>query len=149
VYYHWLATGYTWSHGGDSITFTIRSGVKWSNGTPLTAADVAFTYGLLEKYPDANTTGLAIKNVSTSGQAVTIDFPSPQYANLQNIAGQVYIVPQAIWSKVGDPGKYTDASPVGTGPYTLSSFTPQGFTLKGNPGYWGGKPAVSAVEFPT
>ena len=149
VYYHWLATGYTWSHGGDSITFTIRSGAKWSDGSPLTAADVAFTYDLLKKYPDANTTGLAIKNVSTSGQTVTIDFPSPQYANLQNIAGQVYIVPQAIWSKVGDPGKYTDASPVGTGPYTLSSFTPQGFTLKANSAYWGGKPAVSAVEFPT
>src|SRR5689334_22184471 len=34
-YYNWLATGYTWSDGGKSITFTIRPGVKWSNGTPL------------------------------------------------------------------------------------------------------------------
>ncbi len=149
AYYDWLATGYRWSHGGDSITFTIRSGVKWSNGSPLTAADVAFTYELLKKYPDANTTGLAISSVSSTADTVTIDFPSPQYANLANIAGQVYIVPQAVWSKVGDPGKYTDASPVGTGPYTLSSFTPQGFTLKANPSYWGGRPAVSAVEFPT
>jgi peptide/nickel transport system substrate-binding protein len=148
-YYKWLATGYTWSHGGDSITFTIRPGVKWSNGAPLTASDVAFTYDLLKKYPDVNTTGLAIKAVSSSGNTVTINFPSPQYANLQNIAGQVYIVPQSMWSKVGDPGKYTDASPVGTGPYTLGSFTPQGFTLKANAGYWGGKPAVGSVEFPT
>jgi peptide/nickel transport system substrate-binding protein len=148
-YYKWLATGYTWSHGGDAITFTIRSGVKWSNGTPLTAGDVAFTYGLLKKYPDVNTTGLAIKSVSASGDKVTIGFASPQYANLQNIAGQVYIVPQSVWSKVGDPGKYADASPVGTGPFTMSSFTPQGFTLKANPDYWGGKPAVGSVEFPT
>ena len=123
--------------------------MKWSNGSALTAADVAFTYQMLKKYPDANTTGLAIKSVSSSGDKVTITFPSPQYANLQNIAGQVYIVPQSVWSKVGDPGKYTDANPVGSGPYTLGTFGGQGFTLAANPSYWGGKPAVGKVEFPT
>jgi peptide/nickel transport system substrate-binding protein len=148
-YYNWLATAYTWSNGGKAITFTIRPGVKWSNGTPMTAADVAFTFNMLKRYADVNTTGLAIKDVSSSGNQVTIDFASPQYANLQNIAGQVYIVPQSIWSKVGDPGKYTDASPVGTGPYTVSRFSAQGITLKANPSYWGGKPAVGTVEFPT
>lgn len=148
-YYNWLATGYAWADGGKSITFTIRPGVKWSDGSALTAGDVAFTYQMLKKYPDANTTGLAIKGVTTSGDKVTITFPSPQYANLQNIAGTVYIVPQAVWSKVGDPGKYTDPNPVGSGPYTLSSFTGQGFTLAANPSYWGGKPAVTKVEFPT
>jgi peptide/nickel transport system substrate-binding protein len=148
-YYNWLATAYTWSNGGKAITFTIRPGVKWSNGTPMTAADVAFTFNMLKRYADVNTTGLAIKGVSSSGNQVTIDFASPQYANLQNIAGQVYIVPESIWSKVGDPGKYTDASPVGTGPYTVSRFSAQGITLKANPSYWGGKPAVGTVEFPT
>jgi len=148
-YYPWLATGYTWSNGGNSITFTIRPGVKWSNGAPLTAADVAFTYDLLKKYADVNNTGLAINRVSASGNQVTITFPSPQYANLQNIAGQVYIVPQSIWGKVGDPGKYTDANPVGTGPYTISQFTSQGITLKANTGYWGGKPPIGTVQFPT
>jgi peptide/nickel transport system substrate-binding protein len=148
-YYNWLATAYQWSNGGKSITFTIRPGVKWSNGTPMTAADVGFTFNMLKRYADVNTTGLAIKSVSSSGNQVTINFPSPQYANLQNIAGQVYIVPQSIWSKVGDPGKYTDASPVGTGPYTVSRFSAQGITLKANPSYWGGKPAVGTVEFPT
>ncbi len=148
-YYNWLATGYSWADGGKSITFTIRPGVKWSNGSALTAADVAFTYQMLKKYPDVNTTGLAIKSVSSSGDKVTITFPSPQYANLQNIAAQVYIVPQSVWSKVGDPGKYIDADPVGSGPYTLTTFGGQGFTLAANPSYWGGKPAVGKVEFPT
>src|SRR5262249_33689072 len=117
-YYNWLATGYSWSNGGKSITFTIRPGVKWSNGTPMTAADVAFTFNLIKKYADVNNTGLAIGSVSSTGNQVTLNFASPQYANLQNIAGQTYIVPQSIWSKVGDPGKYADPSPVGTGPYT-------------------------------
>jgi peptide/nickel transport system substrate-binding protein len=148
-YYNWLATAYSWSNGGKSITFTIRPGVKWSNGTPMTAADVEFTFDMLKRYADVNTTGLAINSVSSSGNQVTISFPSPQYANLQNIAGQVYIVPQSIWSKVGDPGKYADPNPVGTGPYTVSQFSAQGITLKANPTYWGGKPAVGRVQFPT
>lgn len=148
-YYDWLATAYTWSNGGKSITFTIRPGVKWSNGTPMTAADVAFTFNMLKQYPDVNNTGLAVQSVSTSGNQVTLNFQSPQYANLQNIAGQTYIVPASVWSKVGDPGKYTDPNPVGTGPYTVSQFSPQGITLKANPTYWGGKPAVSEVQFPT
>ena len=64
--------------------------------TPLTASDVAFTFDLLKKYPDVNNFGLNISSVNATGNNVTINFPSPQYANLQNIAGQVYIVPQAI-----------------------------------------------------
>jgi peptide/nickel transport system substrate-binding protein len=148
-YYNWLATAYKWGTGGKSITFTIRPGVKWSNGSPLTAGDVAFTYNMLKQHADVNTTGLTISKVSSSGNSVTIDFPSPQYANLQNIAAQVYIVPQSVWSRVGDPGKYTDPTPIGTGPYTISQFTGQGITMKANPSYWGGKPAVSEVQFPT
>ena len=47
-------------HGGKSITFTIRSGVKWIDGSPLTPADVAFTYNLLKKYADINTAGMPV-----------------------------------------------------------------------------------------
>jgi peptide/nickel transport system substrate-binding protein len=148
-YYNFLATAYNWSNGGKTITFTIRPGVKWSNGTPMTAADVAFTFNMIKKYADVNTTGVNPSSVSSSGNQVTLNFATPQYANLQNIAAQTYIVPQSIWSKVGDPGKYTDANPVGSGPYTVSQFSSQGVTLKANPNYWGGKPHVSTVQFPT
>ena len=41
-----LATSYAWSNGGKTLTFTIRSGVKCSDGTPITASDVAFTFNL-------------------------------------------------------------------------------------------------------
>ena len=148
-YYPFLATAYHWSHGGRQISFTIRSGVKWSNGSPLTPADVAFTYDMLKQHADVNTVGLALKSASSTATTVTLTFGSPQYANFQNIAAQVDIVPQSIWSKVGDPGKYSDANPVGTGPYVLKSFTSQGITLSANPHYWNGTPKVSTVEFPT
>ncbi len=145
-YYPWLATGYSWSNGGKTISFTIRTGVKWNNGTPFTPADVAFTYNLMMKYPAINSAGLTMTSVTTSGDTVTLNFPTPQYGNLEEIAG-VGIVPQAIWSKVGNPAAYADATPVGTGPYELDSFTPQGFTLKKNPYYW--QPVnVDKVYFP-
>ena len=134
-YYPWLATAYSWSNGGKSITFTIRQGVKWNDGTPMTPADVVFTYNLLKQYPAINLTGLAISSVSSSGNTVTVNFPTSQYNNIQLIAG-VPILPQAIWSKVGNPASYVDKTPVGTGPYKLKSFTPQGFTLTKNPDYW-------------
>jgi peptide/nickel transport system substrate-binding protein len=134
TYYPWLATSYTWSDGGKAITFAIRQGVKWNNGTPFTAADVAFTFNLIKKTPGLNLDGLDISGVSTSGSNVTVSFPTPQYTNLQQIAGTA-ILPQAVWSSV-NPLTFTDANPVGTGPYLLGTFTPQGFTLKKNPYYW-------------
>jgi peptide/nickel transport system substrate-binding protein len=47
----WLASGYAWSNGNKTLTFTIRKGVTFSDGKPMTAADVAFTFNLLKKFP--------------------------------------------------------------------------------------------------
>src|SRR5215470_127558 len=47
----WLATSYKWSNGGKTLTFTIRKGVKFSDGKPMTASDVAFTFNLLKNNP--------------------------------------------------------------------------------------------------
>jgi peptide/nickel transport system substrate-binding protein len=134
VQYPWLATSYAWSNGDKTITFTIRQGVKWNNGTPLTPADVAYTFNLVKNNASINSGGLTISSVSTSGNTVTLTFPTSQYTNLENIAGQA-IVPQSQWNGQ-NPGTFTDPNPVGTGPYMLGSFTPQGFTLKKNPYYW-------------
>jgi peptide/nickel transport system substrate-binding protein len=148
VQYPWLATKYAWSNGGKTITFTIRQGVKWSNGTPFTPADVAFTYNLMKKNAAINLGGLTISSVSTSGDTVTLTFPTAQYTNLENIAG-VGILPSSVWSKAGNPATFADPKPVGTGPYELGSFTSQGFTLVKNPHYWQpSKVKVAKVYFP-
>jgi len=142
-YYPWLATSYAWSNGGKTITFAIRPGVKWNNGTAFTPADVAYTFNLMKNNASVNLGGLKISSVTTSGNNVVLTFPTAQYTNLENIAGTA-IVPQAIWSKAGNPATFADANPVGTGPYTLGSFTPQGFTLVKNPNYW----QASVVKVP-
>ena len=142
-YYPWLATSYAWSNDGKTLAFTIRQGVKWNNGTPFTPADVAYTFNLVKSNAAVNIDGLKISTVSTSGNTVTLTFPTAQYTNLEEIAGTA-IVPQAIWSKAGSPTTFADATPVGTGPYKLGSFTPQGFTLVKNPDYW----QASSVKVP-
>jgi peptide/nickel transport system substrate-binding protein len=148
--YPWLATSYAWGNGGKSITFQVRRGVKWSNGTTMTAADVAFTYSLVKDHPDINVGGLKIGRVTATGNSVTLNFGSPQYRSLQLIAS-VPIVPKATWSNVSNPGTFVDANPVGTGPYVLKTFTSQGITLQRNPNYWSnpwGKPRVAELRFP-
>jgi peptide/nickel transport system substrate-binding protein len=147
-YYPWLATSYTWSNGGKDITFAIRQGVKWNNGTAMTPADVAFTFNMLKDNAAVNLNGLKISSVTTSGNNVTLAFATPQYTNLQAIAGTA-IVPKADWASAGNPATYQDPSPVGTGPYMLGTFTPQGITLKKNPYYWQAADVqVPAVYFP-
>jgi peptide/nickel transport system substrate-binding protein len=155
--YGFLASSYSWSNGGKSITFVVRQGIKWSNGTALTPADVAFTYNMLKQFPDTNTNGIPVTGATVSGNDVTVTFSASEYTNLQYVAASVYIVPQAIWGSLsGDPALYTDTNPVGSGPYELDTFSATaGVTLKANQNYWGGPwshvggpPAVSEVDFP-
>jgi peptide/nickel transport system substrate-binding protein len=117
--------------------------VKWNDGTAFTPADVAYTYNLVKSDAAINIDGLKIETVSTSGNTVTLTFPTPQYTNLEEIAGTA-IVPQAIWSKAGKAETFADANPVGTGPYKLGPFTPQGFTMVKNPNFW----QASSVKVP-
>ena len=44
---------------GKTLTITTRSGVKWSDGKPFSAADVAFTFNLIKKFPALNVAGHA------------------------------------------------------------------------------------------
>jgi peptide/nickel transport system substrate-binding protein len=148
IKYKWLATNYSWGPGGKSITFTIRNGVKWNNGTALTPADVAFTYNYIKEHPAINLVGLDITAVTSSGDTVTVNFPTAQYTNLENIAG-VAVLPQSVWGSIGDPTTFTDPNPVGTGPYLFGSFSKQGYTLVKNPDYWqASKVTVPKVYFP-
>src|SRR5258708_7167269 len=140
-----LGTGYTWSNSGKTLTLTTRSGVKWNDRKPFSASDVAFTFNMIRTHPGLNTDGTPVPASATAPNATTavLTFSQPEYANLFLI-GQTYIVPQHIWSSV-NPATFADASPVGTGPYMLDRFTPQGFALKANPTYWN-KSAVHVPE---
>ncbi len=134
----WLATKYSWSDGGKTLTFTIRKGVRFSDGKPLTAADVAFSFNLLKNNPTLTpNTPPPVPASATAPNATTavLTYDQPQYANLFLI-GQMYIVPQHIWQNVSNPVTFADPDPVGTGPYVVSQFSAQKYTLSQNKFYW-------------
>ena len=130
-----LASGQpAFSNGGKTVTIPVRSGVKWNDGKPFSASDVAFTFNMIKAHPALFTSGAPVVTSASapSATSVTLNFATPQYANLFLI-GQVYIEPQHVWSTVSNPVTYADPKPVGTGPYMLDKFSPQGYTLKINP----------------
>ena len=149
----WLATGYTWSNGGKTLTFAIRQGVKFSDGTPMTASDVAFTFNLLIKNTTLASqapgpTPLPVSATAPNATTAVLTFNQPEFANLFLI-GSTYILPEHIWQSQSNPATYGDANPVGTGPYELSSFSSQKVTFKQNPYYWQkSKVTVPEVIFP-
>jgi len=143
----WLASTYAWSNGGRTLTFTIPSGRSWSDGTPLTASDVAYTFQLLKKDSALNVNGISFTGASAPSKAsAVLTFAAPAYTQLFNIS-KVLIVPQHIWSKIADPVKDPNDNPVGSGPYLLKSITSQAMTFKANPHYWQpGLPKVKSVQ---
>lgn len=145
----WLATSYAWSNGGKTVTFQLRHGVKWSNGTPFTSADVAFTLGLEMKNKALNSFSLPYKSVTTSGPyTVTVNFTQPAYEDLIYLAGKTVIVPKSLWSSVSNPQTYANPHPIGTGAFVLSRFSPQAMTFDANPHYYmSGMPRIKALRF--
>lgn len=145
----WLATSYKWN-SPLQLTFTIRKGVKWSNGTAFTPNDVVFTFDMLKKFPALDTNGVwsVLKSVTAQGDNVVFDFKTTDVPAYTYISGTP-IVPASIWSKVKNPVTWTNPNPVGTGAYLVKSYTPQEFILVKNPHYWqASKVKVQEIEFP-
>ncbi len=146
----WLATSYAWSNGNKTIAFTIRKNVKFSNGTPMTAADVAFTFNMLKKFPalDLNSIWSVLSSVTQQGDNVVMNFKTAAVPYFYYIADQVGIVPQSIWSKVANPVNFSDANPIGTGAYTVKC-SPQLITYTASKHYYQpGEPHIQTVLYP-
>jgi len=149
----WLAQSYAFSSDAKTLTFHLRTGVKWSDGQAFTADDVVFTLNLLKQYPAADLYSIwqyiqQVQNPDSSTVVVTLK--QPYTPVLWYLAGQTYIVSKHEYANVGDPTKFADDHPIGTGPFMLNSFSPQLIDLKKNPTYWQpGKPAVNEIRYPS
>lgn len=148
-----LATGWTVSPDRLTWTFNIRSGVKFSDGTPLTAKDVEFTFHTMMTNEDARASASDLVENFASVDApddttfvVRLKEPTNQMLALDNA-----IVPRHIWKdRLGDLGEYKnfDFPTVGSGPFQVVEYeTDQFIRLKANPDYWGGAPAYDELVF--
>src|SRR5579884_472021 len=95
VYTPWLASGFKWSNHATELTFTIRKGVKWSDGRPFTATDVVFTFNLIKKYPQLDLAGAwgSLLSVQQRGAyTVVMKLKPGGVPSFFNIADQTYMV---------------------------------------------------------
>ncbi len=148
----WLATAYAWSNANKTLTFTIRTGVKWSDGKPFSAADVVYTFNLLKKYPalDTNAVWSVLSSVAQKGaDQVVFNFSAPAVPYFYYVADQTPIVPEHVWTKIKNPVTDAITDPIGTGGYIMSHCTPQNIQWTANPHYWQtGKAVVETVNMP-
>ena len=139
-----LATEWAFNDDYTAITFKLREGVTWHDGEAFNAEDVAFTYNMLNG-TTLDTFGLwnKISSIETTGDyEVTISFSEP-FSSFLAYCGDCYIVPEHIWSQVGDVAAYLNTEPVGTGAFVFSKYT-TGTDLQytANENYWAGRPQV-------
>ncbi|HEY2672956.1 MAG TPA: ABC transporter substrate-binding protein [Rugosimonospora sp.] len=144
----WLATKWDWSDGYSTLTLTVRNNVKWSDGSTMTADDVAYSFQIMKDNKGINYYALPITDVSSSGSTVTVKFDGSQYVNRTKILS-TQVVNKKQWSAMADPSKDTVANPIGTGPYKIKSVTPSTVTLDVRSDYWQTPPKVAEVQCTT
>jgi len=158
----WLASSSTWSNGYKTLTFTIRNGVKWSDGQPFGAKDVVYTFNAMkkDKAMDLNALWTADGGPLTSvaqqgGNQVVMHFNTAAQPYFYFVADLTPIVPQHIWSTL-DQSKlstYPDSKPVATGPYVVSNCSPTNIKYLRNPNYWQSTsshpvPLIKELDYP-
>jgi peptide/nickel transport system substrate-binding protein len=149
-----LAASWTTSADGLSWTFKLREGVKWSDGKPFTADDVAFTFNDIVLKPDLGAQNRGNFSAVTSVTAVdptTVRFDlSRKFSALTSyLAYNSGIVPKHVLS--ADPLKtnsFNKGIPVSTGPFKVEKYTSgQSVSLVRNENYFGTKPYLDKVVF--
>lgn len=164
-----LAERYEYSDEGKTLTLHLRKGVKWHDGAPFTADDVAFTYGSeasadfprdqpdfvkhlvgYDDYHSGKAPELAGINV-IDAHTVSFSFSAPYAAAFAHFADRP-VLAKHIWSTVPvkewKSATALQRNPVGTGPYKFVEFvSDQYIKLERNDDYFGGVPKVKTFIF--
>jgi peptide/nickel transport system substrate-binding protein len=148
-----VATSWETSDDGKTWTFRIREGMKWQDGRPLTARDVAFTYNLiLDTRHWAYIQYLTgVTDVTAPDDATVVITTSAPNAGM--LALYIPILPEHVWKKV-DPDHletFKNMPFVGSGPFRVAELEKSKWVkLEANPDYpdeLGGPPTLDEVYF--
>lgn len=146
----------SWESSEDKLTwtFTIREGMTWSDGEPVTAHDAAFTFNKIMSDPKAAEANgsyvVNFKKVSApDDRTLVIETEEPQASMT---ALDVPIVPEHVWSKIEDMhDPVTDSIEVvgvGSGPFLIAEHRPNELVrMTANKDYWRGAPAYDELHF--
>lgn len=136
-----LAESVEYSDDLKSIKVKLRDGLKWSDGSSLTAIDVAFSFNMTKDAPafdqkgiwsGGNLTSVTAKDATT----VIFDLKKPDSTFIWSLPAY-HVVPEKVWSKVEDLTTFTNPSPIGSGPMTTVKYVKsQQMELCRNPHYY-------------
>jgi peptide/nickel transport system substrate-binding protein len=150
----WLATDWSLSDDELTWTFTLRDGVRWQDGQPLTAADVVFSIDYYKAHPGASWFMAQVNEIESATAVgenqVAVKLARPFAPFLQTTAEAMFVFPQHIWQDVVDPQAFTEPSAfVGSGAYKLVEFSQEEGTylFEANPDFFLGTPYVRRIEF--
>jgi peptide/nickel transport system substrate-binding protein len=139
---------FTWNADRSKIEMTLRQGVKWHDGEPVTMDDVLWN---LKRLTDARAPLAPVfasnKNFVVDGNKIIFDV-TPWRANMMERLTFLgcYLLPSKYYEKVGAEG--FEKQPVGCGPYMFDRYERGSFLrLKAFGDYWGGKPEFETVVF--
>ncbi len=148
-----LADSVSVSDDGLTYTFKIKDGIKWHDGQPLTAEDVAWTYNLYKdtpEYPYLNGyyTTYFDSITATENNEVVLTL-TESIPNVESQLVFLYILPKHIWENV-DKIEYENTDMIGSGPFKMAEYAQNEFvSLTANPDYFGTAPKVDGVIFQT
>lgn len=142
-----LASSYKIAKDGRSFEFTLRDGVKWQDGKPLTVEDVKFSFDAImdptNKYKTADKKPYYenIKSAEIIGPNKIKFTVGRPYFNNFSVVATLTIVPMHLYKNPSkDQEKVLNKTLIGTGPYSLGDFDrAKGITLKLNQDWWGRK----------
>lgn len=135
-------------------TYTIRQGVTWHDGAPLTAHDIAFTYNFYHDHidfpylPTYTEHFASIEAPNETTVVITLDEPIP---NMEAQLVFLYVLPEHIWSQQLDgngPQEFQNLELVGSGPFRLVDYAQNEYVhLAANPDYFGKQAQVDELIF--
>lgn len=145
-----LATSWAYSDGNKVLTFQLRQGVTFDDGTTFTSANVVASLdrALAPKTGDASASYLANvqKIVATGTYSVKLELSRPDTSILDGLTS----VNMSMLSTKAIAAGTVAKTPDGTGPFEFSSWSPGNtFVMTANPNYWGGKASIGSVKIET
>lgn len=135
-------------------TCTLREGLMWSDGTPLTSEDVAFSYRfVIDNNISAYRSYFPHNPTFETPDERTLIWRAERPTFAPDLPPWVYVVPKHVWEPYdGKDRKEIRSAPntpsVASGPFTLTRWERgQGWTMERNPYFWGKRPVVDRIEF--
>lgn len=140
-----LASEYAFDEDDMGITFTLRDGVKFSNGYEMTGEDVAFSIRLCSD--QSYYTMVDFDGIEADGNTVHVPLLKKDANALYNIGATIPIYSEKYYEELNDEAEFFSTSAVGTGPYKIVEWVGGDYLdLEANESYFAGAPVIKNLR---